>query len=37
MTDPELTEFQPLIQNLLSVLGPMIANGPAPELIGEVV
>jgi NAD(P)-dependent dehydrogenase (short-subunit alcohol dehydrogenase family) len=35
--DPKLTEYQPLIQKVLEVLGPLMANGSTPEAIAEVV
>lgn len=35
--DPQLTEYQPLVQAVLGVLGPMLANGSPPERIAEVV
>lgn len=35
--DHTLTEHQPLVQTLLDVLGPMMANGSAPEHIAEVI
>ena len=35
--DPKLTEYQPLIQNVLEVLGPLMAKGSTPEAIAEVV
>jgi len=35
--DPLLTEYQPLVQSVLDVLGPMVANGSPPDLIAEVV
>jgi len=35
--DPSLTEYQPLVQKLLAVLGPMMEKGSAPERIAEVV
>jgi NAD(P)-dependent dehydrogenase (short-subunit alcohol dehydrogenase family) len=35
--DPALTEYQPLVQTVLDVLGPMMANGSTPELIAEVI
>jgi len=35
--DPTLTEYQPLVQRVLDVLGSMMANGSAPERIAEVV
>lgn len=35
--DEKLTEYQPLVQTVLGVLGPMIANGSPPEVIAEVI
>ena len=35
--DPAVPEYQPLVQNVLNVLGPMMAAGSAPEGIAEVV
>ena len=36
--DPDLTEYQPLVQNLLGALGPMLAaNSSSAEAIAEVV
>lgn len=35
--DTELKEYQPLVQKVLDVLGPMMANGSAPERIAEVI
>ena len=35
--EPALSEYQPLVQKLLDVLGPMMAAGSAPEQIAEVI
>jgi len=35
--DPALTEYQPLVQSLLDVLGPLSANASKPELVAEVI
>ncbi len=35
--DLELTEYQPLVESVLRVLGPMLANGSLPERIAEVI
>lgn len=35
--DPKLLEYQPLVQAVVGVLGPMMANGSPPELIAEVI
>jgi len=35
--DPTLTEYQPLVETLLGVLGPMMENGSTPEHIADVV
>lgn len=35
--DTTLSEYQPLVQKLLDVFGPMMANGSAPERIAEVI
>lgn len=35
--DPSLTEYQPLVQSVLDVLGPMMAQGSSPEAIAETV
>ena len=36
--DPNLTEYQPLVQSVIGVLGPMMEqNGSSPETIAEVV
>ncbi|WP_033293963.1 SDR family oxidoreductase [Amycolatopsis jejuensis] len=35
--DPALAEYQPLVQNLLGVLGPMMAAGSEPEDVAEIV
>ncbi len=35
--DPTLTEYRPLVQKVLDVLGPMMAKGSAPEHIAEVI
>ena len=35
--DPELTEYQPLVQSVLDVMGPMMSQGSSPEQIAEVV
>jgi NAD(P)-dependent dehydrogenase (short-subunit alcohol dehydrogenase family) len=35
--DPELAEYQPLVQGVLEVMGPMMAQGSSPERIAEVV
>ncbi len=35
--DPALLEYQPLMQNAIEVLGPMMAQGSSPERIAEVV
>jgi NADP-dependent 3-hydroxy acid dehydrogenase YdfG len=35
--DPALEEYQPLVQKLLGVLGPLMAKGSAPERIAEVI
>lgn len=35
--DPTLTEYQPLVQGVLGVLGPLVANGSPPELIAEII
>lgn len=35
--DPKLTEYQPLVQAVVGVLGPMMANGSPPEFIAEVI
>lgn len=35
--DIAVTEYQPLIKSVLDVLGPMSAQGSAPELVAEVV
>lgn len=36
--DPTMVEYQPLVQSLLDVLGPMMAQGgSSPELIAETV
>lgn len=35
--DPELAEYQPLVESVLGVLGPMLANGSPPERIAEVI
>ncbi|MDB4946788.1 MAG: Short-chain dehydrogenase of various substrate specificity [Labilithrix sp.] len=35
--DPQLTEYQPLLQKVLDVLGPMLEQGSSPEHVAEVV
>jgi NAD(P)-dependent dehydrogenase (short-subunit alcohol dehydrogenase family) len=35
--DPALSEYQPLVQGLLSALGPMAENASPPELIAETI
>ena len=35
--DPALPEYQPLVQSVLGVLGPMMEAGSTPESIAEVV
>lgn len=35
--DPQLTEYQPLVQTVLGALGPMMANGSSPEHIAEII
>ena len=35
--DPTLTEYQPLIEAVVGLLGPMTANGSSPELVAEVI
>ncbi len=35
--DPALTEYQPLVQSVLDVLGPMMAQGSSPEAIADIV
>lgn len=35
--DPALTEYQPLVQSVLDVLGPMLAQGSSPKAIAEIV
>jgi NAD(P)-dependent dehydrogenase (short-subunit alcohol dehydrogenase family) len=35
--DPALTEYQPLVQSLFNVLGPMMANASSAEQIASVV
>ncbi|WP_175871124.1 SDR family oxidoreductase [Burkholderia sp. BCC0397] len=35
--DPNLTEYQPLVQSLLSAMGPMMAQGSQPEEVAEVI
>ncbi len=35
--DPDLSEYQPLVQGLLSALGPMAENASPPELIAETI
>lgn len=35
--DAALAEYQPLVQSVTGVLGPMMENASAPELIAEVV
>jgi NAD(P)-dependent dehydrogenase (short-subunit alcohol dehydrogenase family) len=35
--DPSLTEYQPLVQSVLDVMGPMLSQGSSPERIAEVV
>lgn len=35
--DPALSEYQPLVQGLLSALGPMAENASSPELIVETI
>ena len=35
--DPDLTEYQPLVRNVDAVMGSMMANGSAPELVAEVI
>jgi len=35
--DAALTEYQPLVQSLFNVMGPMMANASSPEQIAEVV
>jgi len=35
--DPKLAEYQPLAQNVMGVLGPMMEKGSLPERIAEVV
>lgn len=35
--DPGLVEYQPLVQKLFKAMGPMIAEGSAPEDIAEVI
>lgn len=35
--EPQLTEYQPLIQKAFSVMVPMLANGSSPEQIAEIV
>jgi len=35
--DPALSEHQPLVQGLLSALGPMMENASPPELIAETI
>lgn len=32
-----LTEYQPFVQSVLGVLGPMMAQGSSPKAIAEVV
>jgi NAD(P)-dependent dehydrogenase (short-subunit alcohol dehydrogenase family) len=35
--DPALTEYQPLLANVLGVLGPLTAEGSTPEDVAEIV
>ena len=35
--DPKLSEYQPLVQSMTDVLGPMMAQSSPPELIAEIV
>jgi len=35
--DPELREYQPLVQAVINILGPMVAAGSAPEVIAEII
>lgn len=35
--DPALTEYQPLVQSVLDVFGPMLANGSSPEQVAEII
>lgn len=35
--DPALSEYQPLVQSVFGLLGPMMENGSTPEAIAEVV
>lgn len=35
--DPSLTEYQPTVEKLMAVLGPMMAHGSTAEAIAEVV
>jgi NAD(P)-dependent dehydrogenase (short-subunit alcohol dehydrogenase family) len=35
--DPALTEYQPLVQALMSALGPMAAQASPPEAVAEVI
>lgn len=35
--DTKLTEYQPLVQALYNVLGPMMEQGSSPELIAEII
>lgn len=35
--DPALVDYQPLVQGVLGALGPMMANGSAPEVVAETV
>lgn len=35
--DPELSEYQPLVQSVQDVMGPMMAQGSSPDLIAETV
>jgi NAD(P)-dependent dehydrogenase (short-subunit alcohol dehydrogenase family) len=35
--DPKLTEYQPLVQAMFDVLGPMMEAGSPPELIAEAI
>jgi NAD(P)-dependent dehydrogenase (short-subunit alcohol dehydrogenase family) len=35
--DESIAEYQPLVQSVFSVFGPMLANGSAPEQIADVI